>query len=41
MLTKDDALARARFCSLCWEGGEYVQRTKPYVREEYAHPQES
>lgn len=40
MLTKDDALARARFRSLRWEGGEYVQRTKPYVPEKYVHPQE-
>lgn len=40
MLTKDNALARARFRSLRWEGGEYVQRTKPYVREKYSHPQE-
>ena len=35
MMTRDDALAKARFRNLRWEGGEYVERTKPYVVEKY------
>ncbi len=38
MMTKDDALARARFRNMRWEGGTYVERTKPYVKEEYRDP---
>ena len=38
MLTKDDVLARTRFRNLRWEGGEYVERTKPYVEEKYVNP---
>lgn len=38
MMTKDDALARQRFRNLRWEGGEYVERTKPYIKEVYLNP---
>jgi hypothetical protein len=38
MLKKNDILVRTRFKNLRWEGGEYVERTKPYVKEKYATP---
>ena len=38
MTKKNDLLARTRFRNLRWEGGEYVERTKPYVKEEYVNP---
>jgi len=38
MMTKDDVLARQRFRNLRWEGGEYVERSKPYVKETYINP---
>jgi len=38
MLTKDDVLVKTRFRNLRWEGGEYVERSKPYVREKYVNP---
>jgi dienelactone hydrolase len=41
MVTKDDALARARFRNLRWEGGEFVERSKPYIRENYVNPEAS
>lgn len=39
MMTKDDVLVKRRFKNLRWEGGEYVDRTKPYVQEKYVTPQ--
>lgn len=39
MMTKDDVLVRTHFRNLRWEGGEYVERTKPYVKEEYVNPE--
>jgi dienelactone hydrolase len=38
MMTKDDVLARQRFRNLRWESGEYVERSKPYVKEVYQNP---
>ena len=39
MLTKDDVLVKTRFKNLRWEGGRYVERSKPYVREKYVSPE--
>ena len=39
--TRDDVLARARFRNLRWEGGSFVERSKPYVEEAYSQPGES
>nr|MBC8481882.1 hypothetical protein [Planctomycetota bacterium] len=39
MLTKDDIAAKTRFRNLRWEGGEYIERTKPYVKEKYVNPE--
>jgi dienelactone hydrolase len=39
MVEKDDALARARFRNMRWEGGELVERSKAYVREAYRNPE--
>lgn len=38
MVSKDDLLARQRFRNMRWEGGEYAERTKPYVVEGYVNP---
>ncbi len=38
MVSKDDLLARQRFRNMRWEGGEYVERTKPYQIEKYIEP---
>ena len=38
VLAKDDVLAKTRFRNLRWEGGEYIPRSKPYVREKYLSP---
>jgi hypothetical protein len=39
MMTKNDLLAKTRFRNLRWEGGEYVERTKPYEKETYVNPE--
>ena len=39
MVSKDDLLARQRFRNMRWEGGEYVQRSKPNEAEKYVSPQ--
>ena len=38
MVSKDDRLARQRFRNMRWDGGEYVERSKPYVSEPYVNP---
>ena len=38
MVSKDDLLARQRFRNMRWEGGEFVQRTKPHEIEKYVSP---
>jgi dienelactone hydrolase len=38
MVSKDDLLARQRFRNMRWEGGEAVERTKPYEVEKYVRP---
>lgn len=38
MVSKDDLLARNRFRNMRWEGGEVVERSKPYEREDYVDP---
>ncbi len=38
MVSKEDALARSRFRNMRWEGGKYVKRSKPYVKEPYIRP---
>ena len=38
VMAKDDVLAKTRFRNLRWEGGEYIPRSKPYVREKYLSP---
>ncbi len=39
MVSKEDQLARQRFRNLRWEGGEYVERSKPYERKAYVNPE--
>ena len=38
MVSKGDLLARQRFRNMRWEGGDYVERSKPYVSEPYVNP---
>ena len=39
VMSKDDVLVKTRFKNLRWEGGEYIERSKTYVREKYLIPQ--
>lgn len=38
-MTPDDVFVKMRFKNMRWEGGEYVQRSKPYVEEKFAKPE--
>jgi len=34
-MTPDDVFVKMRFKNMRWEGGQYVQRSKPYVEEKF------
>ena len=38
-MTKNDLIVKTRFRNMRWEGGEYVQRSKPYIAEKYVNPE--
>lgn len=38
-MTKNDLIVKTRFRNMRWDGGEYVQRSKPYIAEKYVDPE--
>ncbi len=38
-MTPDDIFVKTRFRNMRWDGGKYVQRSKPYVEEKFVKPE--